>query len=42
MKKIALGLQEVFEINALKLYKSKIQDDKSFGERLLLEKILNI
>ena len=40
MKKIALGLQEVFEINALKLYKSKIQDDKSFGERLLLEKIL--
>ncbi len=40
IKKIALGLQEVFEINALKLYKSKIQDDKSFGERLLLEKIL--
>ena len=40
MKRIALGLQEVFEINALKLYKSKIQDDKSFGERLLLEKIL--
>ncbi len=40
MKKIASGLQEVFEINALKLYKSKIQNDKSFGERLLLEKIL--
>ena len=40
MKKIAFGLQEVFEINALKLYKSKIQDDKSSGERLLLEKIL--
>ncbi len=40
MKKIALGLQEVFEINALKLYKSKIHDDQNFGERLLLEKIL--
>ena len=35
-----LGLQEVFEINALKLYKSGIQNDKSFGERFLLEKIL--
>ena len=40
MKRIAVGLQEVFEINALKLLQSKIQDDKCFGERLLLEKIL--
>jgi len=40
MKKIGLGLQEVFEINALKLFKSKIEDDKCFGERILLEKIL--
>ena len=40
MKTIALCLQEVFEINALKLHNSKIQEDKSYGERLLLEKIL--
>ena len=26
MKRIALGLQETFEVNALKLYKSKIQE----------------
>lgn len=40
MKRIGLGLQEIFEIHALKLCKSKIENDKSFAERLLLEKIL--
>ena len=40
MKKIGLGLQGAFEIYALKLFKSKIENDKSSGERLLLEKIL--
>ena len=40
MKRIGLGLQEVLEINALKLFNSKIENDKYFGERLLLEKIL--
>ena len=40
MKKISLGLKEVFEDNALKLYKSNIHNDKSLGERFLLEKIL--
>ncbi len=40
MKRIGLGLKEVFEIIALKLFKSKIENDKSYGERLLLEKIL--
>ena len=40
MKRIGLGLQEVFEINALKLFKSKIENDERYGERLLLEKIL--
>ncbi len=40
MKRIGFGLQEIFEINALKLFKSKIENTKSSGERLLLEKIL--
>ncbi len=40
MKTISLGLQEVLEINALKLYKNRIQDNKSLGERFLLEKLL--
>ena len=40
MKRIGLGLQEVFEINALKLFKSKIENDERYGERLLLEKLL--
>ena len=33
-------MQEVFEINALKLYKSNIQHYKSLGKRFLLEKLL--
>ena len=41
MKNIALSLQEVFEKTALQLLKSKIYDDKSFGERALLAKLLN-
>ncbi len=40
MKRIGIGLQKVFEIIALKLFESKIENDKSSGERLLLEKIL--
>ena len=40
MKSISFGLREVLETYALKLYKSEIQNDKSFGERLLLEKLL--
>ncbi len=40
MKRIGLGLQEIFEINALKLFESKIENEKSCGQRLLLEKIL--
>ena len=40
MKAISLGLQEILESNALKLYNSGIQNNKSSGERFLLEKIL--
>ena len=40
MTKISFGLQEVLENNALKLYKSRIQNNKSFVERFLLEKLL--
>ena len=40
MKTIALGLQEVLESCVLKLYKNNIQDNKSLGERSLLEKLL--
>ena len=40
MKTISLGLQEVLESNALKLYNSGIQNIKSSGERSLLEKLL--
>ncbi len=41
MKTISLELQEVLETNAFKLYISNIQDDKSLGERFLLEKFLH-
>ena len=40
IKTISQGMQEVFETNALKLYKSKIQDNESLGKRFLLEKLL--
>ncbi len=41
MKKIGSNLKEVFEKQTLLLINSKIQDDKSLGERALLEKLLN-
>ncbi len=40
MKTISLGLQEVLETYALKLYNKNIQDNKSLGERFLLEILL--
>ena len=41
MKEIGLGLKEILETIALKLLKCKIHNNKSLGERKLLEKILN-
>ena len=40
MRKISLGLQEILETNVLKLYNNSIQNNKSLGERFLLEKLL--